>query len=358
MNRQHMHQSSFSFSPFGLVVGLMAGALTWAGGDACAQGVVQGFEKDIQGIFDRTKDSVVKIKTLLPVTDATKGVQITEALSYGTGFFMDGCGHILTAASVLRGSTNAVVYWRDKTYDAVSVGQDPRSNLALLKIESQTPLLPFGDPDALKVGLLTLAVGYPMDDPISAEYGFVSNVDPVQMVKLLPIAPIRCSIRAQPGQSGSPVLNSKGEVVGILIYAMMDGSSSFVLPITAAQKIVADLREFHESRPGWMGLTIEVQGNSSAPDQKVRVRDVYQGCPGNQAGIVPGDVLLKIGSKPIRTAADVMKATFYVSVGETVQFLIERDGEEKAVTLKVVARPSEKELLALKRVSPGSTPLR
>jgi len=334
----------------GWVVGLTA--------ETSTQGVMQGFEQEIQGIFDRTKDSVVKIKTIVPVTDTRKGNLIAEGLSIGTGFFVDHRGYIFTASSVLRGSTSAIVYWRGKTYEAQSVGQDPRTNLALLKINAQTPSLPFGDPDALRVGSLTLAVGYPMDAPISAEYGFVSNLDAVQMAHLLPIAPIRCSIRAQPGQSGSPILNSKGEVVGMLVYTMMDGSSSFALPITAAQKIQHDLLKYHQSRPGWMGLTIEVTNNLPSSDAQIYIRDVYQGCPGHVAGISSGDVLLKIGDKSIRTAADVMKATFYLSVGETVNFTIEREGEMKVVPVKVVPRPTDQELLALKPISLPLTPAR
>lgn len=326
---------------------------------AISQGVVQGFESEIQDIFHRTRDSVVQIKTIVPVTDAQKGSLVAEALSSGTGFFIDNQGHIFTAASVLRGCSSAIVYWRGKAYEATSFGEDPRTNLALLKIDAQTPSLPFGDPDALKIGSLALAVGYPADAPISAEYGFISNMDALQMAKLLPIAPIRCSIRAQPGQSGSPILNSKGEVVGVLIYSMMDDSSTFALPITAAQKIRHDLQAYHKPRPGWTGLTIDVAAHSSSfNNNKVSVRDVYLGYPGHAAGICPGDILVKVGDKQIHTPTDVMNATFYLSIGETVNFTVERNGETKAFPVKVVPRPSEKELLALKPVNASSTSAR
>jgi S1-C subfamily serine protease len=317
-----------------------------------AESVMQGLETEIQTIFVRTKDAVVQIKTILPVKDPKEDDKVlTEALSIGTGFFIDHKGHLFTAASVLRGSAKAIVYWRGKAYEAQSLGQDPRTNLALLKIDAETPFLPIGDPDNVKVGSLALAVGYPADAPISAEYGFISNVDAAQLPRFFATTHMRSSIRVQPGQSGSPFLNSKGEVVGMIVYSMQDGSSTFALPITAAQKIERDFLEFHAPRHGWTGLTIEVRNNLQSPDAGIAIRDVYQGYPGHVAGIYSGDSLLKIGNKEIKTPADVMNATFYLSVGETVNFTIDREGETKVVPVKVVPRPSEKELLVLKTVS-------
>ncbi len=335
----------------GLIVSLLLGVV-FGVPRVHSQGVMEGFEKEIQGIFDRTKDCVVQIKTILPVTDVQKGDLVAEALSIGTGFFVDHKGMIVTAASVLRGSTSAVVYWRGKTYEAQTVGQDPSTNLALLKIDAETPCLPAGDPDSLKVGSMALAVGYPADAPISAEYGFVSNTDAAQTPKFFATTHIRSSVRAQPGQSGSPFLNSRGEVVGMVVYTMQDGSSTFALPITAVEKIERDLVTYHEPRHGWTGLTIEVKNNSQFEgDSGIAIRDVYQGYPGHLAGINSGDVLLKIGEKPIHSAADVMNATFYLSIGEKVNFTILRDGEEKVIPVGVVSRPTEKEMGALRPVA-------
>ena len=291
---------------------------------------------------------MVQIKTILPVTDAKAGNLIAEALSIGTGFFVDHKGHIFTAASVLRGSQTAMVYWNGKAYEAQSIGQDPRTNLALLKIKAETPCLPFGDPDSLRVGSMALAVGYSVDAPASAEYGYISHLGDAQMPGFFATTHIRSSVRVQPGQSGSPFLNSKGEIVGMVVSAMQDGSSTFALPITAAQKIQRDFLKFGAARHGWTGLTIEVKNHQLSSDGGISIRDVYSGYPGHQAGINSGDSLLKIGLKEIRTPADVMNATFYLSVGETVNFTVQRDGETKVIPVKVVPRPSEKELLALK----------
>ncbi len=326
-----------------------------------AQGVMQGFEDEIQAIFTHTQDSVVRIKAIAPVVDSHTDKVIGEGLSVGTGFFVDSQGHILTTASVLCGSKEALVYWRGKTYEAQSLGQDVRTNLALLEIKATTPYLPIGDPETLKTGSMTLAVGYPLEGPISAEYGFVSDPSATPLATRMPqffaTTLIRSSVRAQPGQSGSPFLNRKGEVVGMVVAAMEDGNSMFAIPITAAQKIQHDLLKFHAPRHGWTGLTIEVQNHVPFSKNGITIRDVYESYPAHIAGIRTGDVLLKIGDKYIHTLADVINATFYLSIGETVNFTIDRLGENKVIPVKVVPRPSDKELLALKLV-PTSAALR
>ncbi len=346
---------------------VVAGALAPGRSLLAAQnGVMQGLESEIQSIFERTKDSVVRIKTIVPVTDSRKAEVVAEGLSVGTGFFVDGQGHIITAASVLRGADRAVVYWRGQTYEAQCLGSDLRTNLALLKIDAVTPSLPSGDPEALKVGSMAFAVGYPLDGPVSAEYGFVSDPsfisgfvsdqNATHMPQFVATSRIRCSARVQPGQSGSPLLNSKGEVVGVVVYALQEDGSTFALPITAARKIQNDLMQFHTPRHGWTGLTIEVRGDSlKTGSREIAIRDVFDGFPGQHAGIQPGDLLRKIGNREIHSAADVMNATFYLSIGETVNFTIERDHETLQLPLKVVERPSEKELAALKRIPATSS---
>lgn len=341
---------------FALAVALLGAALLPSQGTA-GESVMQGMEKEVEGIFERTKDAVVKIQTIVPVNDAQSGKKLTDALTWGTGFFVDNKGHVLTAASVVRGSPNAMVYWRGKGYEARTIGSDSRSNLALLKIDAETTSLAVGDPESLKVGSMALAVGYPMDQPLSVEYGNISNLDAGQMPRFFATTHIRSNVRVQPGQSGSPFLNSKGQVVGMVVYAMDDGSSTFALPITAAKKVQKDLMDFHAARYGWTGLTIAVVDKPMAEGQGIAVRDVYQGYPGHQSGIQSGDLILKIGTKEIRSPADVMNATFYLSIGENVDFTIQHEGETKVVPVKVVERPNEKEMLALKTVSTPS-PLR
>ena len=350
MDRRFLHFSKLS------IIGFLSFGITGSGAKLFAQGVMQGLESETQAIVERAKDSVVQIKTIVPLTDAQSGREIAEGLSAGTGFFIDGEGSILTAASVVRGREKAVVYWRNQTYEAQSLGQDDRTNLALLKIDTKTPTLTLGDPETLKVGSLVLAVGYPYDGPLSAEYGSVSDPNVIQLQNFFTksnirssVPHIRSSVRVQPGQSGSPLLNSKGEVVGMVVYAMDDGSSTFVLPITAIRRIQQDLAQFHAPRYGWTGVTIEAQMNNlKSADKEISIRGVYHGYPGDLAGIQPGDVLKRIGNREIRTPADVMNATFYLGVGETVNFTVEREGEVMTLPVKVVPRPTDEEMVKLK----------
>ena len=167
------------------------------------------------------------------------------------------------------------------------------------------------------------------------------------MARLFATTHIRSSVHVQPGQSGSPLLNSKGEVVGMVVCAMDDGSSTFALPITAARKIMDDLLKFHEARHGWTGISVEIR-DLGASVKGLAVSDVYETSPAHVAGIRSGDVLLRIGAREIRSPSDVVNATFYLSVGETVNVAVQRDGEELAVPVRVAARPSPTELARLK----------
>lgn len=317
-----------------------------------AQSVVQGFEKEIEGIISRTKDCVVRIKALVPVRDANKGTVIAQGLSVGTGFFIDDQGTILTASSVLNGEDKAMVYWRGKAYEAQCLGQDSRTRVALLKIDAKTPLLPVGDAE-MKIGSIALVVGYPYEGQISAEYGFISNPNDVRMPQLFAVTHIRSSARVQPGQSGSPFLNSRGEVVGMVIMATEDGSSTFAIPMAAVRKIQRDFVEYHEARPGWTGLKIEQRSDRLSTADTITISGVYQGQSGHLAGVRVGDILRKIGDRVIRSAADVMNATYYLSVNETVNFTVERKGEILNLPVKIRPRPSDKELLAMKLVESG-----
>ncbi len=353
-----------------LAFALLTAALLGSAGMLRAQGVVQGLEREVQAILERTQDAVVRIKAIVPVADAARKGGSAEGLSIGTGFFVDGNGLILTAASVLRGVDRALVYWRGNTYEAQTLGFDIRTNLAMLRVDpkdlpAKPPVLPRGSPKTLKMGSMTLAVGFPMDGPLSVEYGFVSDPtfisgfmsdkNATRMPQFVATSHIRTSVRVQPGQSGSPLLNGKGELVGIVTYSLDQDGSTFALPITAAMKIQKDLVEYHAARYGWTGLTIVVRGDGlKASDREIAIQDVYEGYPAHRAGVQPGDILRRIGANEIRSPEDVIDATFYLSVGESVNFTVERDGKSIDLPLKVVQRPSEQEMSALKRVASPS----
>lgn len=353
-----------------LAFALLTAALLGSAGVLRAQGVVQGLEREVQAILERTQDAVVRIKAIVPVADAARKGGGAEGLSIGTGFFVDGNGLILTAASVLRGVDRALVYWRGNTYEAQTLGFDIRTNLAMLRVDpkdlpAKPPVLPRGSPKTLKMGSMTLAVGFPMDGPLSVEYGFVSDPtfisgfmsdkNATRMPQFVATSHIRTSVRVQPGQSGSPLLNGKGELVGIVTYSLDQDGSTFALPITAAMKIQKDLVEYHAARYGWTGLTIVVRGDGlKASDREIAIQDVYEGYPAHRAGVQPGDILRRIGANEIRSPEDVIDATFYLSVGESVNFTVERDGKSIDLPLKVVQRPSEQEMSALKRVASPS----
>jgi S1-C subfamily serine protease len=265
---------------------------------------------------------------------------------------VDDHGTILTAATVLRGQTQAIVYWRNKAYEAKVMGEDQRTNLALLKIEDQTPFLKSSEISP-KIGSRVLAVGFPYDGSIAVEHGYIWESDPVRTPITFATTHICSSVRVQPGQSGSPFLNMKGEVMGVVTFATQDGKASYALPIDTAQRIQQDLAKNHSAKHGWVGMTIEVKARKASAQEDVVIRGVYHGQPAHIATIQPGDILRKIGDKEIHTPADVMNATIYLPIDSTINFTIERDAIIKEFSVKVTPRPSDQSLTNIKLLSPN-----
>ena len=321
-----------------------------------AQGVIEGLENEVQSVLQRAQDSIVRIKVIVPVTESSTK-KVFPGLSVGTGFFIDTQGHILTTASVPRGSKEVLVYWRGKAFEARYLGQDDRTNVSVLKIDATTPTLPIGEESSLKAGAMTFVVGYPSDGSLSVEYGFISDPFATRMPHFLTTTHIRSSVRVQPGHSGSPMLNRKGEVVGMVVYALDDGSSTFALPITAARKIQSDLVRYNAPRHGWTGLTVMTHSDDLKSSEALAVRMVYRYSPAHSAGIEPGDILKRIGNKKIQTLADLINATFYLSVGETVDFAVERQGELLSLPVRIGSRPTDQELLTMSPVE-GPSPVK
>ena len=120
-----------------------------------------------------------------------------------------------------------------------------------MKIDAETPFLPFAKPRELTVASPVIAIGFPMDLPLTPAFGTVGGFDLKYLGRLFATTHIRANVPVQRGEGGAPLLNAKGEVVGILISQLDAGNAAFVLPIEAAEKVRKDFIRFHAVRPGW-----------------------------------------------------------------------------------------------------------
>src|SRR5437868_913214 len=201
--------------------------------------------REVKEIFEKSGKAVVKIR----------GTDEHGDLS-GTGFFIDPTGMIYTAYSVGGDTENLTVEFEGKTYPARLMMADLRSGIAILKADIATPALPIGKSGTMEVATPVMAIGYPLDLPSTPSFGMVAGFDRKFLDRYFSTTHVRVNLPTQRGEAGSPLLNFKGEVVGILVSSIDNGSACYALPIDAAEKIRNDYVRFGEARHGWIGINV------------------------------------------------------------------------------------------------------
>ncbi|MCX6900172.1 MAG: S1C family serine protease [Verrucomicrobia bacterium] len=308
---------------------------------------VATFERAVVAVCNRSIASVVRVKAILP--EEGGGVEADPRalrLRAGSGFFVDPKGEILTAASVVSGAHKIFIEWQNQRFEAKLVGIDrERSNLALLQVtglppQVHFPALPLDEKVSTDPGSLVIMLGFPGDLPASPSVGFVGSM---AMYRNTPLMMTR--VNTNPGESGAPFLNARGQVAGVLFGASSQLSSmAFALPTRAALRVAADLRQFGEPRYGSLGLNVrQVQvltATNAPPQPAIRIEQVLPDTVSEQAGARPGDLLLSINQKPTRLLTDVAEAMFYLRVGEQAQIQILRSNQLAQIVMTVMPRPA------------------
>ena len=275
---------------------------------------------EVGAIFAKCKEAVVRIKATDPF-----------GTNAGTGFFIDPSGTIYTHYSVVGRSTNVLVEFAGKKYPATCLLSDPRSGVTLLSIQAgMTPFLPLGHSADLKIASPIIAIGYPMDLPVSPTFGLVAGFDQKFPEGYLPTTHIRANVPMQPGEQGAPLLNEKGEVVGIVACGFDYGAVCLGLPIRAAEKVRADYLRFGRVRPGWVGIFAKPVGDAS-DESGVCVDDLASDGPAARGGLEAGDLIVRVGHTPIHQFADLRDASFYMTADETVPIIVRRGGKEVTI---------------------------
>jgi serine protease Do len=293
------------------------------GGPRVARAAADPLSEEVQGIFNRDAGAVVKIEA-----------EDDSGPLSGTGFFVDPNGTIFTNYSVGGDSHNIVISFGPSRYTADRVAADPRSGLAILKLEAQnmpkTPFLPLGKASELGVASLVMTIGYPLDLPITPNIGCVAGFGISYGNRYFAVAHIRANVPAQRGEGGAPLLNMEGEVVGILESSLDGGAGCFALPIEAAEKVQSDVVRFGEVHPGWLGIRFD---NSGTPGN-IEIQGFVPNSPAAKAGLQPGDLILQVGDRKVATPEDVLNAAFYLTAGEEVPLTVSRSGQ--TMEIKVV----------------------
>ena len=283
--------------------------------------------REVKEIFEKSGKAVVKIR----------GTDEHGDLS-GTGFFIDPTGMIYTAFSVGGDTDNLTVEFDGKTYPAKLMLADQRSGIAILKADVATPALPIGKSETMEVATPVVAIGYPLDLPSTASFGMVAGFDRKFLDRYFSTTHVRVNLPTQRGEAGAPLLNFKGEVVGILVAQIENGSACYALPIDAAEKIRNDFIRFGEARHGWVGTTV-AQAEKPVEGSTAQVTEVMEKTPAYGSGIKPGDILIQIGKTKVRQPEDIIDASFFITAGDTVPIVVVRGDEKMTFEIKSDCHP-------------------
>lgn len=307
-----------------------------------ADSTFDSIAQEVLGIFNRSKNAVVKIEAM----DQHYGPMC------GTGFFIDPNGTIYTAYSIGGESHDIVVSVGDKKFPATRLIGDSRSGIAILKVEARTPYLPLGKTDTLAIATPVMTIGYPMDFPVTPNFGIVGGFNLKYLDRYFSATHIRANVPVQRGEGGSPLLNTKGEVIGVLISGIDNSSGCFVLPIEAAEKVRRDYMRFGEVRPGWLGIGVQDVSNPGGGGV-AEINQLIEGAPAENSGLKKGDILLEVDGKKIKSMADLLNASFYFTSGDEIPVTVSRSNEIITLKLHAADHPSVRSGIAGTPSVPG-----
>ncbi len=272
--------------------------------------------------------------------------------SLGSGFIIDKEGYIITNNHVVEGAQEIKVKLADgREFKAKVVGRDPKTDLALIKISSffeNLPSIPLGDSDKMRVGDWVLAIGNPFGLEETVTQGIISATG-----RVIGSGPydnfLQTDAPINPGNSGGPLINLRGEVIGINTAIIQSGQGiGFSVPINVAKNIVPQLKKEGKVTRGWIGVSVQsltpeiAQAFGMKGTTGALVGDVVPGGPADEAGMKRGDVILSFDGKDIKKMSDLPLIVAETPVGKTVEVKILRSGKELALRLKITEMPAGK----------------
>jgi S1-C subfamily serine protease len=257
----------------------------------------------------------------------------------GTGFFIDPTGTLYTAYTVGGEADNFTIEFNGKKYPARQVLADIRSGTAILKIDAVTPALPIGKSEELEVATPVVSIGYPLDLPKTPNFGMVAGFDRKCLGRYFSTTHVRLNLPTQRGEAGAPLLNMKGEVVGIVVSSLENNSSCYAVPIEAAEKIRSDFVRFGEARHGWVGINVS-EAPAPVEGSRAEMTQIMEGTPAASSGIKPGDILLQVGRTKVTQPEDVLDASFFITAGDTVPITVVRGNEKLTFNVRAELHPA------------------
>ncbi|MDE1170408.1 MAG: S1C family serine protease [Verrucomicrobium sp.] len=309
-------------------------------------------------VFDAIGTQVDKVFASAKPALALVRAQQESFRTAGTGFFIDGDGTLLTTASLLlppqapfpADKPAVTVETGGKVLPAAIVGVDPRTGVAVLKVAGSHPYLTLpvaADAAAVKPATPVVGAGFPFDLPAAPLFGMVTGCDSQCLGRFFATSHLRTTLAVAPGQLGGPVLDGKGNVLGMMVVSADERKTTYALPAAALGKVAEDLRLHGRVLHGWVGVGVDPGADG------VRIAQIFTGTPAAASGLEPGDTVLKIDGRAMRHPCDVIDASFFSRVGEEMSVVVDRGGKTLTFAFPVGERPERMPVAVARGAQPA-----
>lgn len=277
----------------------------------------------------------------------------------GSGFILSADGHVLTNAHVVEGTTQVKVTLKDgKIYQGKVMGVDPMTDIAVIQIQANNlPTVTIGESSKLQPGEWAIAIGNPLGLDNTVTVGIISALGRSSVEVGVPdkrVKFIQTDAAINPGNSGGPLLNAQGEVIGVNTAIRADAQGlGFAIPIQTAQRVAEQLFSRGKMEHPYLGIQMvtltpelkqELLTQKELPfkieaEKGVLIVQISKNSPAAQAGLKPGDIILKVGGTKVATATDVQEQVELSKIGQTLQIEIDRQQKTEMIAIQPAAFP-------------------
>ena len=339
--------------------------------DPSPQAVLRAMEEAFTAVADRVTPAVVNVSTVAHKNPSASQEELERFREFfgeefyeryfrrrredprasGSGVVVDPAGYILTNNHVIENASEIMVRLSDsRKFTARLVGRDPKTDLAVLKIDAPAPLpaAELGDSDRLRVGQWAIAIGNPFGLDRTVTVGIISATARTRVGVATYESFIQTDASINPGNSGGPLLNLDGKVIGVNTAIMAAGQGiGFAIPINMAKEVARQLITRGRVVRGWLGLAIQDITDDLAASFGVRERDgvlvadVMKGGPAEAAGLRPGDVIVEFAGGSMGEVPELQRRAAAAVPGQAVKLVVVRDGRRLSLEIVVGEMPTE-----------------
>jgi len=316
-----------------------SGPLWSESGEAKVPADIARLNDHMNGLAERLKPALVQLRVRRAAEPQTEGAapeSPEERRSSGSGFLIREDGYLITNEHVVADADVIQVKLADgRRFVGRLVGKDERVDLALVKIEGTgLPVAPLGDSNRLRVGEFVLALGHPFGLEQTVSFGIVSRKGAPLQVASPGFDFIQTDAAVNPGNSGGPLVNMAGEVVGINSMAARNGTIGFAIPVNIVKGLLPQLASKGKVEWGWLGVGIAEVGDEDVPKYQLKeqrgvlIRNVVAGQPADKGGVKADDVILAVDGAQIEGTRDLQRIISSTPVGRAVKLYVMRAGKE------------------------------